>query len=153
MDSSLPISKIRTMEEVVAEAQSRPRFLTILLTLFSSLAFLIATIGIYGVMSYTVARRTKEFGVRMALGAQTIDVVKLVMRQGVIITITGILAGLIGAFIFTRFMTRMLYQIGATDPMTYVGVTAALVAVALLACYVPARRATRVDPATTLHYE
>jgi putative ABC transport system permease protein len=153
MDSGLPISKIRTMEEVVAEAQSRPRFLTILLTLFSSLAFLIATIGIYGVMSYTVARRTKEFGVRMALGAQTIDVVKLVMRQGVIITITGILAGLIGAFIFTRFMTRMLYQIGATDPMTYVGVTAALVAVALLACYVPARRATRVDPATTLHYE
>jgi putative ABC transport system permease protein len=153
MDSSLPLAKIMTMEEVVADAQSRPRFLTILLSLFSVLAFLIATIGIYGVMSYTVARRTKEFGLRMALGAQTLDVVKLVMRQGVIITIAGIAAGLLGAFIFTRFMTRMLYQIGATDPMTYVGVTAALVAVALLACYVPARRATRVDPAITLHYE
>lgn len=153
MDSSLPLAKITTMDEVVNEAQSRPRFLTVLLTLFSSLAFLIATIGIYGVMSYSVARRTKEFGVRMALGAQTYDVVKLVMRQGVLITIGGIAAGLVGAFIFTRFMTRMLYQVGATDPMTYVGVTAALVAVALLACYVPARRATRVDPATTLHYE
>jgi predicted permease len=153
MDPSLPISKIRLMEDVMNEAQARPRFLTILLSLFSTLAFSIAVIGIYGVMSYSVARRTKEFGVRMALGAQTLDVVKLVMRQGAIIAAAGIAAGLIGAFIFTRFMTRMLYQIGATDPMTYLSVTAALLGVALLACYIPARRATRVDPAITLHYE
>lgn len=153
LDSSLPIAKIMLMEDVVSEAQSRPRFLTILLSLFSSLAFLIAVIGIYGVISYSVARRTKEFGVRMALGAQATDVIKLVMRQGMTMTIAGIAAGLVGAFILTRFMTRILYQVGATDPLTYAGVTVALLAVALLACYIPARRATQVDPATTLHYE
>ncbi len=153
MDSSLPISKVMLMDDVVSDAQSRPRFLTILLSLFSSLAFCIAVIGIYGVMSYSVARRTREFGVRMALGAQPADVVRLVMKQGFIITAAGIGAGLVGAFVFTRFMTRMLYQIGATDAMTYASVTATLVVVALLACYIPARRATRVDPAITLHYE
>ena len=89
----------------------------------------------------------------MALGAQSMDVVKLVMRQGMTIALVGIGAGLLGALIFTRLMTRMLYQVGSTDLLTYVSVTTALVAVALLACYVPARRATKVDPATTLHYE
>jgi putative ABC transport system permease protein len=153
MDSSLPISHVKTMGDVIDDAQSRPRFLTVLMSLFSTLAFSIAVIGIYGVMSYTVARRRKEFGVRMALGAQSMDVVKLVMRQGLTIAIAGVVAGLIGALIFTRLMTRMLYQVGTTDLLTYVSVTAALMAVALLACYVPARRATKVDPATTLHYE
>jgi putative ABC transport system permease protein len=153
MDASLPVSHVRTLDDVIAEAQSRPRFLTILMTLFSTLAFSIAVIGIYGVMSYTVARRRKEFGVRMALGAQSMDVVKLVMRQGITIALIGVGAGLIGALIFTRLMTRMLYQVGTTDLLTYVSVTLTLMAVAVLACYVPARRATKVDPATTLHYE
>jgi putative ABC transport system permease protein len=153
MDSSLPISKVMAMDDVVADAQSRPRFLTILLTLFSTLAFSIAVIGIYGVMSYTVARRKKEFGVRMALGAQSADVLKLVMRQGLIISCVGVAVGLVGAFLFTRFMTRVLYQVGATDPLTYLSVTVALILVAMVACYIPARRATQVDPATTLHYE
>ena len=153
LDGSLPIAKVRTMEEVVSEAQSRPRFLTILLSLFSTLAFAIAVIGIYGVISYSVARRTKEFGVRMALGAQAPDVLKLVMRQGLTIAAMGIGAGLVAALIFTRFMARVLYQVGTTDPATYLAVTLALVAVALIASYIPARRATQVDPATTLHYE
>ena len=153
MDSTLPVSNVQLMDDVVAGAQSRPRFLTILLSLFSIVAVSIATIGIYGIVSYSVARRTREFGLRLALGAQSKDVLGLVMRQGAIMTATGIVCGLVAAVVCTRLMRHILYQITPTDPMTYAGVTGLLVAVALFACYIPARRATRVDPASTLRSE
>lgn len=153
MDPSLPLSKIRTMDEVLTLAQARPRFLTMLLTLFSGVALAIATVGIYGVVSYSVARRTKEFGLRMVLGAQTGDVLGLVMKQGTGMILIGVVAGLITAFALTRLMSSLLFGVAPTDLATYVSVTAVLFAVALAACYIPARRATRVDPMQTLRYE
>jgi predicted permease len=153
MDSSLPISDVRMMDDVMERAQARPRFLTLLLTLFSVTALAIATVGIYGVVSYSVARRTKEFGLRMVLGAQGGDVLGLVMKQGAGTVLIGLAAGLITAFALTRLMASLLFGVGATDAATFASVTAVLGAVALAACYVPARRATRVDPMQTLRYE
>jgi putative ABC transport system permease protein len=153
MDSSLPLSDVRTMEDVMERAQARPRFLTLLLTLFSVTALAIATVGIYGVVSYSVARRTKEFGLRMVLGAQGGDVLALVMKQGAGMVLIGLVAGLVTAFALTRLMASVLFAVAPTDAATFAGVTAVLAAVALAACYVPARRATRVDPMQTLRYE
>lgn len=153
LDPTLPLASIRLMDDVIAEAQAQPRFLTVLLSLFSVVALSIATIGIYGVISYAVARRTREFGVRIMLGARPRDVLSLVMKQGAWLAITGVCAGLIAAFGLTRLMARLLFGITATDPMTFVSVTAILVAIALVACYVPARRATKVNPVSTLRYE
>ncbi len=153
LDSSLPIAEIRTMDDVISRAQSRPRFLTMLLSLFSAIALAIATVGIYGVISYSVARRTKEFGLRMVLGAQQSDVLSLVMKQGALLTGAGIVVGLLAAFALTRLMASLLFGVTATDPLTYLSVTGVLVLVALVACYIPARRATKVDPITTLRYE
>ncbi len=153
LDPSLPIAEIRTMDEVISRAQSRPRFLTLLLSLFSAIALAIATVGIYGVISYSVARRTKEFGLRMVLGAQQSDVLGLVMKQGALLTGAGIVVGLLAAFLLTKLMASLLFGITATDPLTYLSVTAILAFVALVASYIPARRATKVDPITTLRYE
>jgi predicted permease len=153
MDSSLPLSDVRMMEDVMERAQARPRFLTLLLTLFSVTALAIATVGIYGVVSYSVARRTKEFGLRMVLGAQGGDVLALVMKQGAGMVLIGLAAGLVTAFALTRLMASVLFAVAPTDAETFAGVTALLAAVALAACYVPARRATRVDPMQTLRYE
>jgi len=153
MDSSLPLADVRTMDEVLERAQARPRFLTLLLTLFSVTALAIATVGIYGVVSYSVARRTKEFGLRMVLGAQGGDVLGLVMRQGAGMVVIGLAAGLVTAFALTRLMASLLFGVAPTDAATFASVTAVLAAVALAACYVPARRATRVDPMQTLRYE
>jgi ABC-type antimicrobial peptide transport system permease subunit len=153
LDSSLPIAEIRTMDDVISRAQSRPRFLTMLLSLFSAIALAIATVGIYGVISYSVARRTKEFGLRMVLGAQQSDVLSLVMKQGALLTGAGIVVGLLAAFALTRLMASLLFGVTATDPLTYLSVTGVLALVALVACYIPARRATKVDPITTLRYE
>jgi putative ABC transport system permease protein len=153
LDSSLPIAEIRTMDDVISRAQSRPRFLTMLLSLFSAIALAIATVGIYGVISYSVARRTKEFGLRMVLGAQQSDVLSLVMKQGALLTGAGIVVGLLAAFALTRLMASLLFGVTATDPLTYLSVTGVLAFVALVACYIPARRATKVDPITTLRYE
>ncbi|HEY2460202.1 MAG TPA: ABC transporter permease [Candidatus Acidoferrum sp.] len=153
LDSSLPLSDVRLMEDVLSRAQARPRFLTILLTLFSLVALAIATVGIYGVVSYSVARRTKEFGLRMVLGAQGGDVLGLVMKQGTGMVLVGIAAGLIISIALTRLMASLLFGIAATDLATFGTVTALLAGVALAACYVPARRATRVDPIQTLRYE
>jgi predicted permease len=153
MDSSLPLSDVRTMDDVMERAQARPRFLTLLLTLFSVTALAIATVGIYGVVSYSVARRTKEFGLRMVLGAQGGDVLALVMKQGAGMVLIGLVAGLVTAFALTRLMASVLFAVAPTDAATFAGVTAVLAAVALAACYVPARRATRVDPMQTLRYE
>jgi predicted permease len=153
MDASLPLSDVRMMDDVLERAQARPRFLTLLLSLFSVMALAIATVGIYGVVSYSVARRTKEFGLRMVLGAQGGDVLGLVMKQGALMVLIGLAAGLITALLLTRLMASLLFAIAPTDAATFASVTAVLAVVALAACYVPARRATRVDPMQTLRYE
>jgi predicted permease len=153
LDPTLPVASIRLMDDVLSEAQAQPRFLTLLLSLFSSVALAIATIGIYGVISFAVARRTREFGVRMMLGAQPADVLRLVMKQGAWLAAVGVGSGLVVAFGLTRLMSRLLFGVTATDPLTYLAVTGLLVAIALLACYVPARRATKVNPVSTLRYE
>jgi putative ABC transport system permease protein len=153
LDSSLPLADVRLMDDVLERAQSRPRFLTLLLSLFSITALAIATVGIYGVVSYSVARRTKEFGLRMVLGAQTGDVLGLVMKQGAAMVGIGLVAGLVFAFLLTHLMASLLFAIAPTDALTFASVTAVLAVVALLACYIPARRATEVDPMQTLRYE
>jgi predicted permease len=153
IDSSLPLADVRLMEDVLSRAQARPRFLTLLLTLFSAVALAIATVGIYGVVSYSVARRTKEFGLRMVLGAQTGDVLGLVMKQGAGMIAIGAATGLVLALFFTRLMASLLFGIAPTDLATFASVTAVLFGVALAACYIPARRATKVDPIQTLRYE
>ena len=153
MDASLPLSDVRMMDDVMERAQARPRFLTLLLSLFSVTALAIATVGIYGVVSYSVARRTKEFGLRMVLGAQGGDVLGLVMKQGAGMVVVGLVAGLVVAFALTRLMASLLFGVAPTDLATFASVTCVLAVVALAACYVPARRATRVDPMQTLRYE
>ena len=153
IDPTLPIDDVRLMEDVLSRAQARPRFLTLLLSLFSGIALAIATVGIYGVVSYSVARRTKEFGLRMVLGAQGGDVLGLVMKQGAGMILVGVAAGLVLAFVFTRLMASLLFGVTATDLPTFASVTIILFGVALAACYIPARRATRVDPIQTLRYE
>jgi len=153
IDPSLPLADVRMMEDVLSKAQARPRFLTLLLSFFSVVALAIATVGIYGVISYSVARRTKEFGLRMALGAQDTDVLGLVMKQGAGMVFIGIVAGLAIALALTRLMASLLFGVTPTDVLTYGSVTAILLAVALTACYVPAKRATQVDPIKTLRYE
>jgi putative ABC transport system permease protein len=153
LDASLPLADVRLMDDVLERAQARPRFLTLLLTLFSAVALAIATVGIYGVVSYSVARRTKEFGLRMVLGAQGGDVLGLVMKQGAGMVAVGLVAGLVTALALTRLMASLLFGVAPTDLATFASVTVLLATVALAACYVPARRATRVDPIQTLRYE
>lgn len=153
IDPLIPVSNVRLMEDVLSSAQSRPRFLTLLLTLFSGIALVIATVGIYGVISYSVARRSKEFGLRMALGARPRNILALVLKQGVLLTGIGVVVGLIAALVLTRLMTSLLFGVTSTDPITYLGVSALLAAVAIFATYFPARRATQVDPIKALRYE
>ena len=153
LDPTIPVANVRTMDEVMSAAQSRPRFLTALLTLFSSVALILAAVGIYGVIAYSVAQRTKEFGLRMALGAERGDLLKLVVGQGLILVAAGVLLGLGGALSFTRFLSSLLYGVRPTDPITFSVVPLVLGAVALLASYLPARRATKVDPMVALRYE
>jgi len=153
IDRALPISQIRSMDEVMSVARSRPRFLTLLLTLFSSLSLTLAALGIYGLISYSVAQRTNEIGIRMALGAQRGDVLKLVGATGVRLALAGTLIGGVGAFALTRFLGGLLFGVDAADAGTFAAMAAALIVVTLLACYIPARRASRVDPLIALRYE
>jgi len=153
LDPQVPLSKIAPMEEVISTAQARPRFLSVLLTIFSAVALVLAAVGIYGLLAYSVARRTKEFGLRMALGAQQQDVLGLVLKQGAIMVASGLFAGLIAAFALTRLMSSLLYHVRATDPLTFIVVLFGLALVAMLASYIPARRATKVNPTVTLRYE
>ena len=153
VDKELPLYDIRSMEQLVSRSVSEPRFNMVLLAVFSFLALALASVGIYGVMAYSVAERTREIGIRMAMGAQRNDVLKLVLRQGTTLIVVGIGLGLLAAFALTRVMASYLFQVSATDPATFAGIALLLSAVALLACYVPARRATKLDPMVALRYE
>ncbi len=153
VDKNQPLTDAKTMGQLMAESVAQPRFYTLLLGLFAAVALALAGVGIYGVMSYTVAQRTHEIGIRIALGAQGRDVLKLVVGQGMALTLVGVAVGLIGAFIVTRVMSSLLYGVTATDPVTFAGVSLLLVAVALFACLIPARRATKVDPMIALRHE
>jgi putative ABC transport system permease protein len=153
IDPALPIFGLQTMSDTVADSLARPRFLSLLLGAFSIISLAMAAVGIYGVMSYSVSRRTQEIGVRMALGAKSSDVLKMVLGQGTKLAAAGVGIGLVGAFILTRVMSTLLFEVSATDPATFAAVVALLALVTLLACYLPARRATRVDPMIALRRE
>jgi putative ABC transport system permease protein len=152
-DRNLAISQVVTMDGVVSEANAQPRFEMMLLSVFAAVALVLAAVGIYGVISYSAARRTHEIGVRMSLGATRQDVLLLVIRQGVCLSVAGSIAGLGGALLLSRLMAGLLYGVHPTDPVTFAGVAVGLGAVAMLACYVPARRAMHIDPMAALRYE
>ncbi|MCI0347913.1 MAG: FtsX-like permease family protein, partial [Acidobacteriales bacterium] len=150
VDKDQPVVNIMTMEQRLADSVSRPRFNMFLLGVFAGVALVLAAVGIYGVISYGVTQRTHEIGIRMALGAQAGNVLRLVVGQGMRLVLAGVLVGLLMSLALTRLMKGLLFGIGATDPLTFVLIAALLVTVALLACYLPARRATKVDPVVAL---
>ena len=145
--------KIRTVEFLVNRATADRTFLMALMGIFAILALVLTIIGLYGVISYLVNQRTQEIGIRMALGAQMRDIMRMVLKQGMALVLTGVGLGLAAAWMLTRLMSRLLFQVSATDPLTFVGISLLLITVALLACYIPARRATKVDPLVALRYE
>jgi len=153
LDRDQPVAAVRSMEQVLGESISAQRFRTWLVGLFALVALLLAAVGIYGVMSYSVAQRTNEFGIRMALGAQVNDVLRLVIRHGMYLAVAGVTIGLVAAIALTRAMRNLLFQVSATDPLTFISIGALLVLVALLACWIPARRATKLDPLRALRHD
>ena len=153
VDPQQPIFNVRTLDHIRSESIAPQRLNAMLLGVFAGLALLLAVVGIYGVISYAAAQRTHEIGVRMALGAQPRDVLRLVVRQGIALALVGIALGLIGAFLTTRLMSQMLFRVSTTDSLTFVLVPLCLFVVAAVACYIPARRATRIDPIDALRNE
>ena len=153
IDRDQPVYNIATMDQRISRSVVQRRFNMLLLIIFAGVALALATVGIYGVVSYSVSQQTREIGIRMALGAERRDVLKLVIGQGLMYTLIGVALGVAGAFGLTRLMTGLLYGVTATDPLTFVCVSVLLVIAALLACYLPARRATNVDPMEALRYE
>ena len=153
LDRQLPVFEPRTLDQIVSESSQQQQFVALLLGLFAALALVLAAVGIYGVIAYSVAQRTHEFGIRMALGAQGGDVVKMVLKEGMALAVAGAAIGVVAALGLTRFLQGLLYGVTATDPGTFVAVPLVLISVALLACYLPARRAMKVDPLVALRNE
>jgi putative ABC transport system permease protein len=153
IDKDQPVSNIRSMEEIVSTAVARQRFSTMLLGIFAALALVLAAVGIYGVMSYSVAQRTREIGIRIALGAQRGDVLKMTVMQGLRLVSIGVVIGLAAAFVLTRVMASLLFGVSATDPVTYLSIAFVLITVAAFASFIPALRATRIDPIVALRYQ
>jgi predicted permease len=153
VDKSLPVYALKPMTEYLRDSLSRRRFNLILLSIFSCVALVLAAVGIYGVISYGVAQRTQEMGIRMALGAKPRDVLKLVVRQAMLLTLGGVGIGLVAAWALTRLMKSLLFNVTVTDPLTFVAIAVLMTLIALLAVLIPARRATKVDPLVALRYE
>jgi putative ABC transport system permease protein len=153
VDPSIPVFGVQTMDEVVSKYLGERRFALELLGIFAGVALLLAAIGIYGVMAYTFSQRTNEIGIRIAMGAQPSDILRMAVGEGALVVALGIVSGIIGSAVFTRFLQSMLFEVKSSDPITYVGISALLAGVTLLACLVPARRATRVDPLTALRQD
>jgi putative ABC transport system permease protein len=143
----------RTFQQVYSASLGSRRFNLILIAIFGIVALLLATAGVFGVMAYSVSRRTREIGVRIALGARSQDVLTMILNQGMRTIVVGIVIGLAGSLVLTRTLSSLLFGVTATDPVTFAAVIALLIATALLACYIPARRATKVDPMVALRYE
>lgn len=153
IDRQIPVSLAQPMDELMAVSVAEERFNMLLLAIFAGLALMLAAIGIYGLMSYAVSQRTHEIGVRVAVGAQRRDVLRLVVREGAKLAVLGILLGLAAALALTRLMASLLFAVKPNDPATFATVAILLALAGLLACYIPARRATRVDPMVALRYE
>jgi putative ABC transport system permease protein len=153
VDKNQTVSEIKSMDQVLADSLARRRLYMLLLGVFAAAAVLLAAVGIYGVMAHSVSQRTHEIGVRLALGAERRDVLRLMLRRGMGVTMIGVAIGLAVAFGLTRLMSTLLYGVSASDPATFAGVAILLFAIALVACHIPARRAMRVDPMVALRYE
>ncbi|HYV06473.1 MAG TPA: FtsX-like permease family protein, partial [Blastocatellia bacterium] len=153
VNKNLPFSSISTVDELVSRSLGERRFNLILLGAFAGIALTLAGIGIYGLISFSTSRRTHEIGVRIALGAQTRDIMTAVLKEGMLLTTAGLALGLIASIALTRLLSSLLFGITATDPLTFIAISLVLAGVALVACFVPARRATRVDPMIALRYE
>jgi ABC-type antimicrobial peptide transport system permease subunit len=150
VDPQIPLQEVRTMEHLIGESVAEPRYRALLLSAFGALALILASAGIYGVMSYTVNQRRKETGVRLALGATSSDVMRLVIRDGMRLAIIGVAFGIALALISTRVLSSMLFGVSPLDPLTFGSMALFLTAVGLLACMIPARRASRTDPMTAI---
>ncbi|PYQ17872.1 MAG: hypothetical protein DMF81_26600 [Acidobacteria bacterium] len=153
IDPAVPLDQVETMEELVSASVGQPRFRTALLAVFSILALVIASIGVYGVMNYLVIQRTREFGIRLAVGATEGDVLRLVLGRAAALIVAGLCLGLLGSVVLARLIASLLYGVTPLDSLTFAAVSLLLSAVALFASYIPARRATRIDPTVALRYE
>jgi putative ABC transport system permease protein len=151
MDPALMLESVSSMDDILYHSVAGPRFYAVLFAIFGGAALLLAAMGIYGVVSYSVTQRTQEIGIRMSLGAQARHVLLLVLRQGIAVTIAGLALGLAGALALSRYFESVLFGVTSFDPLTFAAVSAIFVVVALLSCYLPARRATKIDPLVVLH--
>jgi ABC-type antimicrobial peptide transport system permease subunit len=153
IDKDQPVYDIASMEKIISQSVANPKFYMFMLGLFAFTALILAAVGIYGMLAYWVSQRRQEIGIRIALGAQPKDVLKLVLMQGAKIAALGVTLGVIAALVFSRTMSSLLYEVSPADPFTYLAVSLLLMNVAILACYLPARKAVKVDPVVALRYE